>query len=623
MRLSFTLPMLRGAWIKLIWRSGLDSIPERPVFRCVTRAGEFRDAILPAAVLGRGSWIGYISNDVVEIRISPQKSGEEFAFAIEAVGFLSLLELMQEIAGRNPLHALWALGAALIGRWEDSRTILRNELAGWPLAKYDTWRNDHKRSFGDANFDRMPTSSTRMVLATSLPAGQAVVDCPLYQSALDLQCEDWQLLVLSSDIQSSCPDRVVFLPESKTLKDMLVDAGDGLFAVLPSGARIDPDMFPALKRAAEQFPDYEAFMGDEEHVGQDGIPIGAWFKPAYDMLLFGNAPHLGHCVFWRLSALRERLAGSASDMRIKALRRPIISLPAGKREFGEIEKAIATSLPQPGLRADPCFFSIIVPTKNKKELLKACVDSIYRRKKSKYELIIVDNGSDELDCLRYFDSLSKIDSIKIIKDCAKFNFSSLCNKGFLSSSGDVVVFLNNDTEILEPDWLEKLASLARNANVGAVGARLLYPSGRVQHGNMTLGLGGRADHFEIGALRSDAGVFGRASIPHLVSAVTGACLALERAKFEAVGGFDALNLPVDLSDVDLCLRLREKGWHSALAGNVEIIHKESATRGRRSDTSTLHLEERRYFLNRWGDQLRDDPRFHPVYSLADCRARLG
>jgi O-antigen biosynthesis protein len=186
------------------------------------------------------------------------------------------------------------------------------------------------------------------------------------------------------------------------------------------------------------------------------------------------------------------------------------------------------------------------------------------------------------------------------------------------------VFLNNDTVVLTDDWLEELAAQAVDPNAGAIGARLLFPDGRVQHAGVVVGIGQDAGHFGALVPEEVPSWLDRNDHLHEVSAVTAACMAVERGKFAAVGGFDAVNLPIELNDIDLCLRLAERGWQARYAPQVRLIHKQSATRGTTMLLPmSVHVKERRYFRERWRAVIRDDPFFHPALSLYSLQLSLG
>jgi GT2 family glycosyltransferase len=197
-----------------------------------------------------------------------------------------------------------------------------------------------------------------------------------------------------------------------------------------------------------------------------------------------------------------------------------------------------------------------------------------------------------------------------------FNFAALCNSGAALGSQAMLVFLNDDTAVRSPDWLSRLGVAAARPEIGAVGAKLLYPDHHVQHAGASLGIGETAGHFGAGAAEADEGWAGRHRVSHEVSAVTGACLALERRKFDAIGGFDSEHLPIELNDIDLCLRLNERGWKTICLSEVSLFHEESASRGgAKFRLLKVHQKERAYFTQRWSRIVRDDPFFHPGFSL--------
>ena len=190
------------------------------------------------------------------------------------------------------------------------------------------------------------------------------------------------------------------------------------------------------------------------------------------------------------------------------------------------------------------------------------------------------------------------------------------NAAVAGSRGEVVCLLNDDVEVLSPDWLEELVSYAIQPDVGAVGARLWYPDGTLQHGGVIIGIGGVAGHAHPRLAKGDPGYFGRGLLQQELSAVTGACLMVRRAVFDEVGGLDE-QIAVAFNDIDFCLRLRAAGYRNIWTPFAELIHHESASRGRDESPEKMarFQQEVRYMKSRWGDVLDADPYYNPNLSM--------
>jgi len=229
------------------------------------------------------------------------------------------------------------------------------------------------------------------------------------------------------------------------------------------------------------------------------------------------------------------------------------------------------------LRGAP-LVSIIIPTRDRWPLLQQCLRSIEEKTTyAPYEVIVLDNDSREPDTIRGLLGLAG--KIRVYPFPGAFNFSAINNFGVAQARGDYLLFLNNDTQVVEPGWLAAMLEHAQRPDVGAVGARLHYPDGRIQHAGVVLGIGGAADHAFRGVPGEAFSYFGLASVVRNVSAVTAACMAMSRRVFEDIGGFDE-RFRVALNDVDLCLRLRRRGYEIVYAPRAHLIHHESGTRGR-------------------------------------------
>ena len=261
--------------------------------------------------------------------------------------------------------------------------------------------------------------------------------------------------------------------------------------------------------------------------------------------------------------------------------------------------------------------SLIVPTRNGVRLLRRCFGSILEKTTYQhYEIVLVDNGSDDLETLRYLESIQGDSRVHIIRDNRPFNYSQLINSAMASASGTVIGLLNDDLEVITPDWLSVMVSHALRPGIGAVGARLWYPDDTLQHAGVILGIRGVAGHAHRYLKRGGKGYFGRASLIQSICALTAACLVVRKETFEKIGGFNEA-LQVAFNDVDFCLRVREAGYRNIYTPYAELYHHESATRGD-EDTAEKQLrfsKESIYMKQRWGDLLLNDPAYSPNLTL--------
>jgi O-antigen biosynthesis protein len=264
------------------------------------------------------------------------------------------------------------------------------------------------------------------------------------------------------------------------------------------------------------------------------------------------------------------------------------------------------------LPAKPPLVSLIIPTRNGLDLLQRCVESIVRKTTyTNYEILIVDNGSDEPATLKYLKSISSKPNISVIRDDRPFNYSALNNGAVRFANGEVIGLVNNDIEVISPDWLSELVSHALRPEVGAVGAKLLFPDDTIQHAGILLGITGIAAHAHKGFPRNAHGYFSRANLIQSFSAVTGACLVVRKSVYELVGGLNEVDLAVAFNDVDFCMRLTEAGYRNIWTPYAELYHHESATRGYEDspEKAARFKKEVEYMEKRLAK--REDPAYSP------------
>ena len=300
------------------------------------------------------------------------------------------------------------------------------------------------------------------------------------------------------------------------------------------------------------------------------------------------------------TAVRDYLASTGQPATIRAEDRSTYLL---------IRRRIAPSRPK---------VSVIVPTRDRADLLRTCVDGLlHGTNYAPMELILIDNGSSTPDAGALLDQLQRTDDVTVIRDDGPFNFSRLVNRGVAVSTGSVCVLLNNDVEVIEPGWLSEMVSHAVRRDVGAVGGLLYYPDDTIQHAGVALGPGGVAGHAYLRWPRTSTGYFGQLTLAHNVSAVTAACLAVRREIYDEVDGFNERDLSVAFNDVDFCLRLRRVGYRVIWTPHAKLYHHESASRGYETTPEKIRRfgAEVAYMRSTWGSVLDTDPFYNPNLSL--------
>lgn len=618
-RLSLDCPEA-GGWLVLAWDASLSDPVDRPLLAFLRHETDSdargntiwgHDAPLAGTSFGRQSLVVPVPAGTREIRLSPGNRSGPYCFRLTEARWLSTPAAFFRGLRHQPFMALHALGAALIRRPWDFRSLLTEAIQTTPLARYAAWKQERTRQPEWQGLDA-PRTPDLPAIHVLLPSDTAArPDLAGLPPTLAVHLHDWPMGAAAH----ADPLRhwLAGLPEA----DIVIP--------VPTGARLMPEALPALACAAAMAREAALIYGDEE-IGETPVPH---FRTGFDPLWTFHALKDGASLAVRVGALRQWLEAGvvAEKTRAVALHRPLVArttearLPPYMTDWLEA-CAAAWPINQPAVGPILGTASILIPTRDRLELLRACIDSLTPTLPPGTELIVIENDSREPETLAYLDAFAGRTGCKVVPVEGAFNFSRLCNLGVRQAKGDVLVFLNNDTTVVTPDWLATLTRFARKAEIGAVGARLLYPSGRVQHAGVVLGIGGYAGHVDLCLAGDSDGTFGRARANHGITAVTGACLAVERAKFEAVGGFDEVNLPVDLNDIDLCLRLTAAGWRTMLAADAVLVHHESASRGRTCATPR-YAGERAYFAARWQAERRNDPLYHPALSLQLTRATLG
>lgn len=257
--------------------------------------------------------------------------------------------------------------------------------------------------------------------------------------------------------------------------------------------------------------------------------------------------------------------------------------------------------------------SLLIPTRDNLHFSRHCIDSI--RTLTTYpniEILILDNQSRDHDTLRWLQEMNNQPRIKVHRFDHPFNFSLINNFGANRAKGDVLGLLNDDVEIISPDWLDEMVSLAMRPENGCIGAKLYYPDNTIQHAGVIIGLGGYAAHSHRGFPRASAGYFNRLNVRQNLSAVTGACLVIRKKIWDQVKGMDE-SLSVSYNDVDFCLRVLQAGYLNVFTPYAELYHHESKSRGKEDTPGKIARfeQEKAYLFDRWGGHLQRDPYYNP------------
>ncbi|MGH6799801.1 MAG: glycosyltransferase family 2 protein [Methylocella sp.] len=634
-----------GGWFRMRYRLGLYDRPVRPLVSARLGSEEIGWHLLPGPVLGRADWFGIVPAEATAVWISPVSEPGRFCFNIEEVEPLSSLALLRMGFAGNRGRLLSAAGTWLLGWRKEAQENLRWSIQGAPLTAWPAYRDRLSLAARLDEFEsprcdwtRAPVARLLVRLATNTTVAQ--IDATI-ATLRDQLYPRWTLTILGTSEDAAVKGRLNSWQTNDARRlavrgePMDLDGEDADFvAFVEFGDRLAPHALACFIEASQRAPNALVLYCDEETATAEGqAPI---FKPDWSAHLQAVRPYVGRLMLTRLGHARSRIrlakfpileAGFAQNVLrglgrrdVRHIRRFLVQTRRRRRDEQDIT---ASSEPRRARALRPSV-TIVTVTRNNQAFLCRTISGVLEKTRfAQFDLVIVDNGSTDPRALRLLRSAETDERVTLLRAPEPFNFSALNNLGAAKARGDVLVFLNDDMEIIEPEWLRELAERAIDPQVGAVGCKLLYPDGRIQHAGVVLGIGEGAGHFDAGRRDGEPGWLGRNHFLHEASAVTGACLAVQRTKFEAAGGFDA-RLPVEYNDIDLCLRLEELGYATLWTPFARVVHFESASRGkatfRRLDT---YAAERAYFRQRWADRLRDDPFFHPGLSLVSLSAALA
>lgn len=413
-------------------------------------------------------------------------------------------------------------------------------------------------------------------------------------------------------------------------------------------------------------PDLDFLFSDEDKIDEDGVRFDPWFKSDwnYDLMLSQNA--VVHLAVYRRSLLEDiggfrsgfdgsqdydvtlRFSEQTSPDRIRHIPHILYHWRAiaGSVALATTEKmypyeaaarAIQEHLDRTGrdarvsmeahlgyyrvkwaLPAERPRVTLIIPTKDKVDLLRVAVQTILDKTQyENFDILVVNNRSEQAESFSYFEEIARLPRVRVIDYDQPYSFAALNNWAVGQTDAPLLGFVNNDIEVIEPEWLAEMVGHALRAEVGAVGAKLFYPNETIQHAGVVVGIGGLAGHPHVGLPRGALGYFGRAACTQQFSAVTAACMLMRREVFLEVQGFDEKNFAVAFNDVDIGLRLRQAGHAIVWTPYAQLFHHESASLGLPSgeERRNQFFEECSNFKRIWADVIANDPFYNPNLTI--------
>lgn len=481
----------------------------------------------------------------------------------------------------------------------------------------------------------------------------------------DASTDEGVRLFLEQSSKSDHRIKVIYREENghiSTATNSALDIVEGEFVVLMDNDDVLPEhaLF-WIAKTINNHPEAAIIYSDEDKIDEHGFRSSPYFKTDWNPYLFRSHNMICHLGTYRkeliekVGRFRVGMEGAQDyDLALRCSEQVdasrIIHIPrilyhwrmhAGSTAMSGDEKPYALNAGQQALDehlkrsgidghaelldfgmyrvyynlpAQKPLVSLIIPTRNAYALVKQCIESICDKTLyQNYEIILVDNGSDDPQSLAYFNALSKLPNVSVIRDDGEFNYSAINNNAVKHAKGEIIGLINNDIEVISPEWLGEMVSLALQPQAGAVGARLWYPDNRLQHGGIIMGPLTLAGHAHKMLPKGNHGYFGRASLIQGMSAVTAACLIVKKSIFEEVGGLNEKDLKIAFNDVDLCLKIMEAGYQNIWTPNADLYHHESATRGEENTPEKLKrfLSEVEYVQNRWREIIENDPFYNP------------
>jgi len=475
------------------------------------------------------------------------------------------------------------------------------------------------------------------------------------------------------------------LPPCTSAQDLLTAANHALatssadwLGLIDAGDQLAPDALFRIAHAVREHPQWQVVYTDEDNLTADGQHVNPHCKPDFNLDYLRSLPYVGGLLLIRRD-LFEALGGfdpqaegaEDYDLLLRAWEH-LQRNGAGDAAIGHVPEVLYHRLQGSGhtrksvpeileagqlvlqrhferlgiaaqVQAGPFppsfrvrwplpevkpLVSILIPTRDQLPMLQRCIESVIEKTKyPAYEILIIDNDSQTPEARNYLAAIEGREAelggrLRVVRQPGPFNFSAMNNAAAALARGDYLLLLNNDTAALHDDWLDEMMGHAMRPDVGIVGAKLLYPDGKIQHAGVILGMRGPAEHPFIGRPPEDRGYFGRAQLAQNLSAVTGACLLIRKSVYQQLGGLDEQTFKVSYNDIDLCLKVREAGLRIVFTPFALVMHEGSASQKGKTEAKPDDAKLKRFAAEKdamyakWLPQLAFDPAYNRHLSLA-------
>lgn len=514
----------------------------------------------------------------------------------------------------------------------------------YPVEAYSSFRKDHS-IMGPVPAAVTPSVRITWIIdARNQPPSQAR---RTINSLIEQKITTWTAYVIATaamlehtvSSMAEIDPRVIFVSNTETI------VAPGHTITIEAGIVLDCQTLPWFQYVVSRAPEAAAYTDHDYYLThwRTGVTqLAPALQPSPDRHDFETTPAPAVAILLPPSQtfdLLRSLTGATSAHRqalslayekrlpIAHIPRILASMPAQELSISASGPPSAPTMPARA-GADDATILVVIPTRNHRSLLEKCINTLSGKatKNCMIKIVVVDNNSDDKDTIDYIDRKSRINEIRVVESKSAFNWSRLNNAAASSTTyGDILLFVNNDVELLTDGWDNVVRERLALPDVGVVGARLLYPDGTLQHAGIALGGEDNRPHHEgAGSAVGSGGPSDRWLRRRQAAAVTGAFLAVRRADFEAAGGFDE-KLAIGYNDIDFCLRVRERGLAVIYEPGIEAIHHESKSRGLNNTAEKVAWDDAELedLYRKWGDIVFRDPSINPQWVCGRARSFEG